>query len=122
MTVNVLSAVFLSKYDFTGISSMLKSHCCLRKTSDRMKLLAKYGKFDSEWFSRVVWSDVSIFQLHADFQRGEFEELVKNTIVNASLPQLSMGEEVSWCGEPFQLLILVSCFNVKRQLMLWNTG
>ena len=31
-----------------------------------MKFLAEYGKFDSEWFSRVVWSDESIFQLHAD--------------------------------------------------------
>ena len=34
-------------------------------------------------------------------QRGVFEDLVRNTIVNASLPQLSMEEEVSWCGEPF---------------------
>ena len=24
--------------------------------------------------------------------------------------------------EPFQLLVLVSCFTVKSQLMLWNTG
>ena len=31
-------------------------------------------------------------------QRGVFEDLVWNTIVNASLPQLSMEEEVSWCG------------------------
>ena len=36
------------------------------------------------------------------------------------LPQLSMDEEVSWCGEPFQLLVLVSCFTVKSKLMLWN--
>ena len=43
-------------------------------------------------------------------QRGVFEDLVRNTIVNASLPLLSMEEEVSWCGEPFQLLVLVSCF------------
>ena len=62
------------------------------------------------------------FQLHADLQRGVFEELVRNTIVNASLPQLSMEEEVSWCGEPFQMLVLLSCFTVKSQLMLWNTG
>ena len=58
--------------------------------------LGEYGKFDSEWFSRVLWSDESRFQLlqlHADFQRGVFEELVINTIVNASLPQLSMEEE-----------------------------
>ena len=99
-----------------------RCHCFLRKTSDRMKLLAEYGNFDSEWFSRVVWSDESIFQLHADLQRGVFEDLVRNTIVNASLTQLSMEEEVSWCGEPFQLLVLVSCFTVKSQLMLWNTG
>ena len=46
-----------------------------------MKLLAEYGKFDSEWFSRVVWSDESIFQLHADLQRGVFENLVRTTIV-----------------------------------------
>ena len=39
------------------LEDVLKSHCCLRKTSDRMKLLTEYGKFDSEWFSRVVWSD-----------------------------------------------------------------
>ena len=57
-----------------------------------MKLLAEYGKFDSEWFSRVMWSDKSTF--HADLQRGVFEDLVRNTIVNASLPQSSMEEEV----------------------------
>ena len=72
------------------LEDVLRSHCCLRKTSDRMKLLAEYGKFDSEWFSRVVWSDESIFQLHADLQRGVFEDLVRNTIVNASQPQLSI--------------------------------
>ena len=55
-------------------------------------------------------------------QRGVFEDREKNTIMNASLPQLSMEEEVSWCGEPFQLLVLVSCFTVTSQLMLWNTG
>ena len=86
-----------------------------------MKLLAEYGKFDSEWFSRVVWSDESRFQLHADLQRGVFKDLVRNTIVNVSLPQLSMEEEVSWCGT-FQLLVLVSCFTVKSELLLWNTG
>ena len=43
-------------------------------------------------------------------QRGVFEDLVRNTIVNASLSQLSMEEEVLLCGEPFQLLVLVSCF------------
>ena len=48
------------------LEDVLKSHCCLRKTSDRMKFLAEYGKFDSKWFRRVVWSDESIFQLHAD--------------------------------------------------------
>ena len=58
----------------------------------------------------VLWSDESIFQLHADLQRGVFKDLVRNTIVNASLPQLSMAEEVSWYGEPFQLLVLVSYF------------
>ena len=49
------------------------------------------------------------------------EDLVRNAIVNASLPQLSMEEEVSWWGEPIQLLVRVSCFTVKSQLMLWNT-
>ena len=44
------------------------------------------------------------------------------TILNASLPQLSMEEEVSWCEVPFQLLVLVSYFTVKSQFMLWNTG
>ena len=43
------------------LDDVLKSHCCLRKTSDRIKLLAEYGKFDSAWFSRVVWSDESRF-------------------------------------------------------------
>ena len=43
-----------------------------------------------------------------------FEDLVRNTIVNASLPQLSMEEEVSWCREPFQLLVLVSWFTGYR--------
>ena len=102
------------------LGDVLKSHYA--KTSDRIKLLAEYGKFDSEWFSNVVWSDESIFQLHADLQRSVFEDLVRNTIVNASLPQLSMEEEVSWCGEPFPLLVLVSCIIVKSQLLLWNTG
>ena len=41
-------------------------------------------------------------------QRGVFEDLVRNTIVNASLPQLSMEEESSWYGELFQLLVLVA--------------
>ena len=50
-------------------------------------------------------------------QRGVFEDLVRNTIVNASLPQLSKGE-VSLCGEPFQLLVLVK----SQSKMLWNTG
>ena len=103
------------------LEDVLKTHCCLRKTSERMKL-AEYGKFYSEWFSTVVWRDESRFQLHADLQRGVFEDLVRNTIVNAYLLQLSMEEDVSWCGEPFQLLVLVSCFTVKSQLMLWNTG
>ena len=62
------------------------------------------------------------FSCNVDLQRGVFEDRVRNTIVNASLPQLSMEEEVSWCGEPFQLLVLVSCFTVKSQLMLCNTG
>ena len=39
--------------------------------------------------------------MHADLQRGVFEDLVRNTIVNASLPQLSMEEDMSWCVEPF---------------------
>ena len=83
------------------LEDVIKSQCCLRKTSKtELHVLAEYGKFDSEWFSRVVWSDESRFQLHADLQRGVFEDLVRNTIVNASLPQLSMKEEVSWCGEP----------------------
>ena len=79
-----------------------------------MKLLAEYGTFDSEWFSRVVWSDESIFQLNADLQRGEFEHLVRNTIVNPSLPQLSMEEKVSWCGRAFSAAgtgELVYCVN-----------
>ena len=42
------------------LEDVLKSHCRLRKT-DQIKLLAEYGNFDSEWFSRVVWSDESIF-------------------------------------------------------------
>ena len=42
-----------------------------------------------------MWSDESRFQLHAVLQRRVFEDLVRNTIVNASLPQLSMEEEVS---------------------------
>ena len=46
-------------------------------------------------------------------QTGVFEDLVRNTIVNASLPHLSMEEEMSWCGEHFQLLVLVSCFTEK---------
>ena len=54
-------------------------------------------------------------------QRGVFEDLVINTIMNASLTQLSMEEEASWCGEPFHLE-LVSCFTVKSQLLLWDTG
>ena len=52
----------------------------------------------------------------------QVEDLVRNTTVNASLPQLSMEEEVSWCGKPFQLLVLVRCFTVKSKWMLWNTG
>ena len=84
------------------------NHCYLRKTSDRMKLLAEYGKFDSEWFSTVVWSDKSIFQLHADIQRYVRRSGEKyNTEC--------MEEEVLWCGEPFQLLVLVSCFTVKSK-------
>ena len=57
----------------------------LSQTSDRIIFLPEYGKFDSEWFSRVVWSDESRFQLHVDLQRAVFEYLVRNTIVNASL-------------------------------------
>ena len=44
------------------LEDVFKGHCCLRKTF----FLPEYGKFDSEWFSRVVWSDESRFQLHAD--------------------------------------------------------
>ena len=36
--------------------------------------------------------------------------------MNASLPQLSMEEEVSWCGEPFQLLVLMSCFHCEKSI------
>ena len=101
----------------------VKSHCCLRKTSktelsfwQNMESLIQSGSAElcgvmNQYFSCMLM-----------LQRGVFEDLVRNTIVNASLPQLSMEEEVSWCGEPFQLLVLVSCFTVKSQLMLWNTG
>ena len=57
---------------------------------DRITFLA-----DSVWFSGsaelcgVMNQDFSCM-----LQRGVFEDLVRNTIVNASLPQLSMEEEV----------------------------
>lgn len=44
-----------------------------------------------------------------------------NAIVNADLPQLSIKEYVSWCSKLFQLLVLVSYFTMKSQL-LWNKG
>ena len=51
---------------FLCLEDVLKSHCCLRKNmKDRIRFLAEYGQFDSEWFSRVVWSDESRFKLHA---------------------------------------------------------
>ena len=58
-----------------------------------MKFFTEYGKFDSEWFSRVVWSAESRFQLHADV----FADLVRKTLntnifqilVNCLRPTLS---------------------------------
>ena len=47
-----------------------------KNIKDRMKFLVEYGKFDSEWFSTVVWSAESRFQLHADV----FEDLVRKIL------------------------------------------
>ena len=65
------------------LDNVSKRHCCLRKIKDIMTFLAEYGKFDSEWFSRVVWSAESRFQLHADV----FEDLVRKTL-NTNIFQL----------------------------------
>ena len=53
--------------------------------------------------------------LNCMLQRGVFEDLMRNTIVNASLPQLNTEEEVSCYGE-------FSAASLKSQLMLWNIG
>ena len=61
-------------------------------------------------------------------QRGVFEALVTNTIVNASLPQLSMEEEVLWCGEPFlaagtgELLHCEKSFNALEYRIILQKG
>lgn len=49
----------------------------------RIKFLAEYGKFYSEWVISIAWGDKSKFH----FQRNVFEDLVLNTTVNASLAQ-----------------------------------
>ena len=61
------------------LEDVLKTHCCLSKTSKTE--------------SNFPYS-----------QRGVFEDLVRNTIISASLPQLSMVEEVSWCAGTGELL------------------
>ena len=84
----------------------VKKSLLSQKNIRQNEVFGRIWKVYSEWFSRV--DDESRFQFHVDLQRGVFEDLVRNIKVNASLPQLSMEEEVSWCGEPFQLLVLVS--------------
>ena len=78
---------------------VLKSHCCLRQTEcscwQNLESLIHSGSAElcgvmDQYFSCMLM-----------LQRDVLEDLVSNTIVNASLPQLSMEEEVSWCGEPF---------------------
>ena len=101
------------------LEDVLKSHCCLRHQTELSFCQNMEGLIQSG-SAELWWSDESIFQLHADLQRGVFKDLVRNIIVNA--PQFSMEESCSWCGESFQLLVLVSCFTMKSQLMLWNTG
>ena len=78
-------------------------------------MLAEYGKFDSEWFRELCGVMNQYFSYMLNSREVCLTNLVRNRIANASLPQLSMEEEVSWCGEPFQLLVLVSCFTVKSQ-------
>ena len=89
---------------------VLKSH---KKHKRQNEVFGRIGKV---WF-RVVQQLCGVinryFSCMLMLQRGVFEYLVRNAIVNAS-------EEVSWCEEPFRLLVLVSCFTVKNQLMLWN--
>ena len=45
---------------------VLRIHCCLRKTLKTELSFWQNMEFDSEWVSKVVWSDESRFQLHAD--------------------------------------------------------
>ena len=120
-TLSRITIARISNAGFVSRRCVKKPLLSQKNIKDWIKFLAEYGKFDSEWFSRVVVMNQEISCMLM-LQRGVFKALVRNTIVNASLPQLSMEEEVSWCGEPFQLLVLVSCFTVKSQLMLWNTG
>ena len=79
---------------------VLKSHCCLRKTSktelsfwQNMESLIQSGSAE---LCVVMNQDFSCILM---LQRGVFKDLVRNTIVNTSLPQITMEEEVSWCGE-----------------------
>ena len=54
-------------YDAGFVSGSIKKPLLSQKNiKDRINFLPEYGKFDSEWLSRIVWSDESRFQLHAD--------------------------------------------------------
>lgn len=80
-----------------------------------MKLL-EYGKIDAELCGMGNQDLSCIVILHIDV----FKDLVRNKIINASLPYLSIKKVVLWCGESFQLLILFSCFMEKKVDYVWN--
>ena len=103
---------------FVSIRCFKKPLLSQKNIKDRIKFLPEYGKFDSEWFSRVE----SRFQSHADAPERCVRSSGEKYNSECISPLLSMEEKMSWCGKPFQLLVLVSCFTVKSQLMLWNTG
>ena len=72
--------------------------------------MPEYGKVDSEWFSRVMWSDESRFQLHADASERCVQRSGEKYNSECISTTVKHGENVSGCEEPFQLLVLVSCF------------
>jgi len=57
------------------------------------------------------WPETQLVML----QSGVFENLLRNIIINASLPQWSMEEECHWVRSLFS-------FTVKSHLMLWSRG
>jgi len=73
----------------------LKIHCCFRKSSKTECFWQNLGS--CVWSDESQWNTSCMVMLRS----GVLKNLPRNVIINTSLPQWSVEEELSLCAEAF---------------------